>query len=312
MVQISAGRLTRAQRARIRARIQLDDAALTPKTQSRYYIALRKLVPVVEKVRAEEQLDASVCDWIRAMWVSGEPLLTIGDALSALQFHQPWTKRKLVHSWKLFSVWRKVEVPTRAPPLTQRIIRSMAAYAIAQNRWGFAMVLILGFECLLRTGELLNLYPRDLLAGRSSGICTLRETKSGKRTGSNEFVSITDPVALELVKQFLQLRRELNLTTLPVWTASATAFRRQFAQICSIFDLQRHSFRPYSLRRGGATHAFQVSQSMEFVLARGRWSSGRVARIYISDGLSYLPSIKLSDRSAALLKQYYFNDPING
>lgn len=100
MVLLFARRVSRAERVRARAQIVLGDAALTPQTQNRYYHALRKLVPVIEKVTCEEELDSAVCRWIRKMWRTGEPLLTIGDALSALHFHQPWTRKKVCHSWK--------------------------------------------------------------------------------------------------------------------------------------------------------------------------------------------------------------------
>lgn len=76
----------------------MDDAALTWKTQHRYYIALRKIVRYVEQAKTEDQLDGILCNWVRKMWREGEPLLTIGDALSALHFYQPWTRRKIPHA----------------------------------------------------------------------------------------------------------------------------------------------------------------------------------------------------------------------
>ena len=76
----------------------------------------------------------------------------------------------------------------------------------------------------------------------------------------------------------------MNLSDLPLWSACGAAFRKRFAQLCHVFDLDSYNFRPYSLRRGGATDLFQRTQSMEAALIRGRWESSRVARIYISDG----------------------------
>ena len=40
------------------------------------------------------------------------------------------------------------------------------------------------------------------------------------------------------------------------------------------------------MRRGGATAYFRKTRSMEATLDRGRWSSARVARIYVNDGLA--------------------------
>ena len=50
--------------------------------------------------------------------------------------------------------------------------------------------------------------------------------------------------------------------------------------------LEEFGFQPYSLRRGGATAYFRATRNMEMALDRGRWSSARVARIYLNDGLA--------------------------
>ena len=83
---VLAGKPSRAERRRRRKSIILEDAALSDKTRVRYFHALRKLLPYIENVPSEAHLDPAVCSWIHAMWKSGEPLLTIGDALSAFHF----------------------------------------------------------------------------------------------------------------------------------------------------------------------------------------------------------------------------------
>lgn len=312
MVKLLAGRQSRAEKAKARARIQLDDAALSPLTQQRYYHALRKLVPIVEGIHTEDDLDPAISDWVRDMWKKGEPLLLIGDGLSALHFFQPWTKRKLPHSWKLFGVWRKLEVPARAPPLTLRLVRSLCAYCVAHQQWELGVLLALGFHCLLRTGELLALMPGDLLLGSHTGLVALRNTKTGKRDNAQEVLSINDEVVLELLHQFLALRKSSPAFGVPIWSGTPSLFRRHFAALCKLAGLDQHQFRPYSLRRGGATHTFQQTQSMEFTLQRGRWQSSRVARVYISDGLSYLPSLVLSPVTKAFLSTYFLVNPTQG
>eukprot|EP00435_Cladocopium_sp_Y103_P051810 s858_g16.t1 len=137
--RLLAGRFSRAERIRQRAKIHLDDAALTPQTQARYYGALNKLLPFVEKANHAAELDTVVCQWVRKMWAHGEPLLTIGDGLSALHFYQPWTKRQVPHAWKLFAIWRKIEVPSRAPPLTKSLVLAMAAYEWEQEHYEMAV-----------------------------------------------------------------------------------------------------------------------------------------------------------------------------
>ena len=302
--RLIAGRFSRTERRRQRAHIHLDDAALTYKTQVRYYSALKKMVKFVELAKSEDHLDALLCRWIRKMWRCGEPLLTIGDGLSALHFFQPWTRRKIPHSWKLFAVWRKIEVPSRAPPLTWSLVGSMASYEWEQQNYEMAVLLLVGFHCLLRTGEMLSLTAADVALGTEAAVLSLKGTKTGLRHNADEAISVTDTVVLEFLRTLVLSRKDLGTMALPLWSKTAAQFRSRFKTLCELMGLQQFSFRPYSLRRGGATALFQQSNSMELALIRGRWESSRVARLYISDGLSFIPSIKLSAHTQLFMEVY--------
>ena len=52
-------------------------------------------------------------------------------------------------------------------------------------------------------------------------------------------------------------------------------------------------FRPYSLRRGGATFFFQKHQSLDKTLVQGRWHTQKSARIYLNEGLAVLAQMRL-------------------
>lgn len=167
-----------------------------------------------------------------------------------------------------------------------------------------ACVLVLAFHCLLRTGEVLKLTTADILLGSVSGLCRLQDTKSGRRNAANEAISITDPTVLLVVQALKDLRKQQNLVSAPLWSGNSAQFRRRFRTLLHRFGLEAHAFRPYSLRRGGATDLFQKTGSMERALLRGRWESSRVARIYISDGLSHLPQLRMSPFTAQMLQQF--------
>ena len=94
--------------------------------------------------------------------------------------------------------------------------------------------LLLGFSCLLRTGELLQLKVSDFCISAVSGICSLKETvtKSGRRDASNESVSFTDIPTVEAVKQLLFLRKSTN-TGLYLWPHSGAFFRLPLWFRCS-------------------------------------------------------------------------------
>ena len=306
------GRLTKAGRRRQRKDISLEGASLTDQTRVRYYAALRKVTPYLERISHEHQLDDVVSQWVTDAWTSGEPLLVAGDGLSALHYFQPWTRRMLPQAWKLFRTWRRIEVPFRAPPLTKLLVRSMAFYELDRGHIEMATMLLVGFHCLLRTGEFLALTAGSVLLGPSAGILNLADTKTSRKHAAHDAISITDSITLEVLRTLVEMRQEQGLTAVRLWNASPQCFRTRFNALMKLYGLEAHCFRPYSLRRGGATALFQETNSMEMVLTRGRWQSSKIARVYITDGLSYLPSIRPSATTKKLLKQFHFVSATQG
>ena len=124
------GQASRADRRRARHAIILEDVGITKATLERYYVAVSRLVPVLSSVNSEYQLDEMVSDWVQSEFEDGTPLHLVADALSGLHHFEPFTRRKLGKSWRLYSIWRRYEIPARAPPLTQDICLAMAGYAL--------------------------------------------------------------------------------------------------------------------------------------------------------------------------------------
>ena len=295
---------TKQERQQQRRFINLRDAGISKATQERYYIGLTHLLPCLAAIRSLLQLDEKVSDWVQACWEAGESLHIVSDALCGLHFFEPWTKKGIPTAWRLFATWRKLEFPARAPPITAYIIYSLASYAIGHKDLSFAVMLLLGFFGLLRTGELLQLCPNDILVGRKQIIISLFDTKTGKRDNVSEMVSFFDDFTYETLLAFQDFRRTHKTFLTPIWSFSGQHFRDQFKRYLKKFDLLQHNFRPYSLRRGGATYVFQQTGSMEVALLKGRWGSSRVARIYIADGVSFLPGLTFTDEATRLLQAW--------
>ena len=295
---------TQKERIHQRKGTSLRDSTITERTQLRYFLGLRKLVPIVAKVRSLDHLDAAVSDWVESSWSKGETLGSVSDALCGLHHFEPWTRKQLYHTWKLFCTWRKLEGPARAPPLTSSIIFAVANYAISHRDIVFAALLLLGFFGLLRTGEILQIRACDLMVGKNDIIISLPNTKSGARNNAAEMVQLHDIMTLETVREVILFRKATNNLQTPLWDYSGQAFRNKFAHHLQRFDLTNHKFRPYSLRRGGATHLFQCTGSMESAMLKGRWNCPKVAKIYISDALSYLPGMTFTPRAQRMLKTW--------
>eukprot|EP00435_Cladocopium_sp_Y103_P006378 s1629_g2.t1 len=292
-----AGHGSRADRRRARENICLGDAGVIESTLTRYYYAVSRLAPLLEMVQSEYELDEMLSEWIQQEFEDGCPLHLVGDALFGLHHLDPYTRKKIPRSWsswKLYGIWRKFEVPCRAPPLPQDIALAMAGWCLSRDELVMAALILLGFHALLRTGEILQIRPCDFIMGAPHGLVSLPSSKSEVRNNVRESVSLHDPCTVDIVRAMLELQQERWLEAFPCWDHSGIAFRTLFRKILEELHLSDMGFRPYSLRRGGAIYEMASHGLMEKTLIRGRCKNSNIARIYISDGLSRLPSLRMT------------------
>ena len=288
------GQASAADRRAARHNIVLENVGITENTQQRYFNAVSRMSHLLSEVTTEASLDDLVATWIQEEFEDGTPLYLVGDALSGIHHYEPYTRKKLPKSWRLYTIWRKYEVPCRAPPLTQDITLAMAGWCMMHGELTMCALLLLGFHALLRTGELLLVRPCDFLLDESQGLVSLPKSKSGVRNNALETVSLHDPITIEALRAVIDRQTRMGYGKLPLWQKSGTAFRMLFAKVLTKLEVAHLAFRPYSLRRGGATWEMQSHGLMEKCLLRGRWKNSNVARIYIQDGLSLLPKLTLS------------------
>ena len=298
------GQATNADRRAARKNIVLADVGVSSNTQQRYYYAVSRMKHLLPLVESEAQFDDLLADWIQGEFEDGTPLYLIADALSGIHHFEPFTRKKLNKSWHLYSIWRKYEVPCRAPPIPQDILLAMAGWCLMNGELVMAALLMVGFHCLLRTGEILSIRPVDFLLDKTSGLVSLPSSKSGLRNNSKESVSISDPLTLQTVTAMVEVQYSMHLENVTCWNQSASSFRSLFQKILEELQLSSLNFRPYSLRRGGATYEMQSHGLMEKTLIRGRWKNSNIARIYICDGLSLLPRLRMSWASKQLVASF--------
>eukprot|EP00438_Fugacium_kawagutii_P019293 Skav217196 [mRNA] locus=scaffold557:202048:208126:- [translate_table: standard] len=267
----------------------------------RYFTAVRRVLPLLEQTRQLEDEILSV--WIEEQYLEGEAITTISDTLSGLHHFAPYLRGSLAKSWRLYRLWRRIEKPTQAPPLPKVFVTALINRALEMEYMDLAVTVSLGFWGLLRTGELMTLFPFQILLGAKEAILQLGATKSGLRRNQDENVVVEHLPTLLLLQTWLDIRRHEQTLTQPVYPMGPQHFRDEFRKLLQYFRL-KDTFRPYSLRRGGATHDFKSHGQMERTLIRGRWSSTLAARQYIQEGLSVLVSLKISEQQAAQLQHY--------
>lgn len=298
---------SQAERKRRRAGIRLRDFSITAKTKQRYETALGRMLPYLEAQKDLNNLDLILCDYIELQWSRGESLYFISDGLSALHFFMPDLRGMLRNAWKMFKDWRRIEAPARAPPITVLLVRAMVARAVQLDHIPFACMLAVGFHGLLRTGELLNICRKDLELSSDCGILSLEQSKSGLRSGTFEAVALRDSPTLQLLQTWIAITRPSLGDKL--WPHSAQHFRATFRAYLRFFRIVHLEFKPYSLRRGGATFYLQQGMAMETVLLRGRWHSLAVARLYLQDGLSMIPSLRIPPENLSVIRRFAVDTP---
>ena len=284
----------KAKRLRRRRAIgALSKNRVTPRVYGRYRRALWILfsfwnVAGLFPSRLEE-IDEACADFIECQWAEGEPHYISSNALAALQFFLP-LKGKLTLSWDLVKTWHKKEPPARVMPMHPLLLLGMASYIALKGYLDVAAMLLTGFDCILRSGEIYRLHVGDILFSGSKAVLNLRDTKTSQVTGYKDMVICESEQAVTLLRAACRNRRR----NLPVLTVTPSKFRKLFQEAATYFGIVDR-LTVYSLRRGGATWSFLQHGSMEKVLLRGRWQSTKTARIYLQDAVAGMSDLQLSD-----------------
>ena len=274
----------------------LRSLTVQPVTRKRYEEGLQMFYAYLGRENLDlptkrDKMDHLVSDYIEYLWSEGEGRAMASNFLAALQDKDPKLKGLLPLSWRLMKAWTTSEVPNRAPPLTEGILKAMAGWAFFHEHFRFGISLLVGFYGLLRTGELLSLQAWQFQTASSNEpvVLSLGLTKSGKRQGAAESVTITEHAVIQLLRKWKAASSPHDyLTDKPhVW-------REMFQSCLEAVGVKRWDFRPYSLRRGGATSLFVKVGSLDRVLILGRWTAVKTAKIYLNSGLAMLADIQVS------------------
>ena len=295
-----------ASRRTARAKLgALRDLRVGPLTLRRYREAAERFAQwqlSVHLPNAESlhEMDRQLCVYLNVLWEDGAARALAGDTLSGVQ-HFLGLRRQFPGSWRLLSVWQRLEIPARAPPLPRDALLALAGFALAEGSADVAALLVLGYHCCLRTNEMLSVKREDLALGSDfKGVLALPWTKKGQRHGARELVSIDDcGVGLLIAAAAGSLAGRQH-----VLQGDSRSFRRFFDRALKALGLSELRFRPYSLRRGGATFDFLSHQDINRTLFRGRWSDLRTGRIYVTDGAAALTSLTISPTSQTAIAQF--------
>ena len=266
---------------------------MTSPLHKRYLAAASRILTFWQEAHSSPQswddFDTHVCFWLEYVYAEGLPKGYASDGLAALQHFLPEVCGRLRHSWRLLKTWHKAEPPVRVLPISPVMIAGMAGLCVRLGWCRPAAALLLGFDCLLRPGELYQLRVKDITWAGGKATLTLRHTKTGQRKGAEEMIFCESDLATRWLR-LACLRLQPSDTLLD---RSPTEFRALFFNLLDYLGIQGN-LSMYSLRRGGATWHFMTVRSMEATLLRGRWQSSSTARIYLQDAAATLVDLQLS------------------
>ena len=285
----------------------LRSLTVAGRTRTRYKEALKAfyLYAQMQRVRIPSQaaaLDELFADYIENLWEEGESLSFVTDGLSGLQDLRPQLRGHLCLSWRLVRTWQRREVPQRAPPLPEDLLQSLCGFFLFKQQPFMSLALETGFYSVLRTGELLQLQAKhiDVSPNQDFAVISLGLTKTSQRSGTHDSVTLRVAPVCERLQRWKQ---QAQPTTFLV-PVSEFLFRKAFDEALSALQVSAWGFRPYSLRRGGATMYWRKNPNMDAIRHLGRWSSDRTARLYIQDGLARLAEMHFQI-SKPPLRQFY-------
>ena len=298
-----------ARRARQEARKELGslkNLMIAPSTYIRYQTAVQQFFEwmdgrgqVIPGTR--EELDDFIIDYIDYLWQDGEAKAYASDVLSGLQYFVPSLKGSLKGGWRILKAWQQHELPARAPPLDVHVIRAMVGQCFKDKDIEMAALLLVGFEGFLRVKEMLELKTKDVIFNQehSGAMLDLGLTKSGRRKGITEQIVIEDIPCLGLLQAVLEGKSPGDY----LWSRSPAAFRKKFGVLIDRMGFTDLGFKPYSIRRGGATYHFRSKGNLSQTMERGRWQSPATARIYIQESVSTLQAWAYSNHQKAAIKR---------
>ena len=229
------------------------------------------------------ELDNLLAEYIELMYLDDRPVTYAGHLLSALKRFSPRVRHHIPLAKQYFVNWKSSQKVTQAVPMPAIVCMSLASLALSANNAPLAVLLLLSYIALLRTGEIASLRLSHISWDQNSHIIVVALPNTKTSRTAAESVLVKDPYL-----PFLLSYVKNQQTNDALWPGSVPAFRKALQALCTHLGVDHYHFTPYSIRRGGASQAFSTGVSFDSLLQRGRWQSVKTARVYLDSGRAAL------------------------
>ena len=289
---------------RVSLKVSLKYRGIQPSTKKRYEAQLKAFFLFLKGNELElatswRDLDLQVAEYVDHMFQDDVPIGYAGDLLSGLSRWLPGSRIKLPTARLWFRNWSREVIRRRALPLPMHILKGLAGIALAARRLDLAVLLPLGFLCMLRTAELYGLTKADVTfnpSGKTAIIALRRTRTSGPNT---EEGVLHDPLVVKALKTLCDTLQPGET----LYARKARFFWEDLRWLAKFIGFSHNRFSPYSLRRGGATWHMHAYGSLALTALIGRWKHERTAKIYIDGAAAEWASWQLTEKGEQLVKK---------
>jgi len=226
--------------------------------------------------------------YIQHLYDTSQPFDLASCAVYGVQHFAPWMADKLRRAKLALKGWKRSHPSESHPPLTWELTCLLSTYLTLRGHHDAGLAMLVGFDCYLRIGEILNLKVSDIAtandprlgAAYSGSMLRLDKTK----TGRNQSVTIENQSVARLLAHHIRGRQPTDR----VFSVSKHTFYNLFHQACHACGLGGQHYSPHSLRHGGATRHHMLGKPIADIQLRGRWSDAKSVRTYIQSGRALL------------------------
>ena len=225
----------------------------------------------------------------------------------------------LAGAWQAIKGWKAMRPSRPRTPITRHLLEALvlAAFSKGYNSrgatrerwWAAALGFWLGFECLLRPGEVLGLkvrdvvVPEDMLAGPDAGVVLVLQTPKTRRVWRKQFVISHGREFNNWLIWWLADRRMKQ----QVFSMSMSTWRNMLVSLCQELQLTHMKITLGSLRAGGATWHFREHSNLGSLQFYGRWKSSSSVEHYLHDAMACFATTRVPKEAVQLvadLRQY--------
>jgi len=230
--------------------------------------------------------------FIEFLYLETTTLKKAYDCLSALCYFLPMCNLYLKVSRKMVRIWQSEEPPERPVGLTPEAVLGLAGFCARLHLQGMAAILLAGFDCFFRTGELFSLTVGAVEFIGDGEILRLDSTKGLQRALTVNTLSEVVVVESKLAIKWLKKACKGKSSDALLLGIPAATCRKLFSLIEALGLKGKLSF--YSLRRGGASWYFLQTNNMDKTAIRGRWAHTATARVYVQSCLAEKQRLQLT------------------